>query len=226
MAVTQKTFVLNDFGKSQVKRIERQTRRGTKNRTVMSIKSEPVIMVIDPQALGTGPALAIRERLEEAIKGITQNAQPGTIIKRNYYARTGTSTRSGAKRYSGGRTPTKLPTGSVTLFNDSGRLAEGLAVRFTRATSEFNINVPVNRFTDDTRHLAKRLFDLVPELSRPATLLASREVRAAIEESTSLMVAKARNSEQVALVRSQLQLKNAKRKARLALQQLAKTVFG
>ncbi len=215
MAVKQETIILHDFEGAKALIRRRTTSRGTRDRVSIEIEAEPIVHVFDDTALGSGPSQAIRDELEKAIKAITAIAKPSTIIKRNWSRRemeSGSPAKSTKKRYSGGRIGTKIPKTSVRLFNDSDRLSEGLFVRQNPREGSFTTNVPANRFTDDTQHLVKRLFDLVPILRSPAKLLASKSVRDEIDNSINLLISKARtigDAKRKALQQQQLNVAKA-----------------
>jgi hypothetical protein len=193
MATKQETIILNDYGSgsglSGAIRRRTSAKGKTTDRVSVNIKSEPLVHTFDDAALGAGPAAAIRDAFEAAIKGITAIASPSTIARRNHARQAlanGTAPKSIVKRYSGGRTGTKPPKTSVRLFNDSDRLSEGLFVRQNPREASWTTNVPANRFTGDTQHLLGELFDLIGDKISPRALLdhpdVSKEIRASLEQ--------------------------------------------
>ena len=233
--IKQETIILNDYGSVKAFRRRRTSAKGkVKEWVTLEISAEPLIHMFDDSALGRGPAEAIRDALEKAIKNIGKTAVSATIARRNS-ARTalagGNAPKSVLKRYTGGRIGTKPPkSGSVRLFNDSGRLAEGLSVRQNTKTSNLDFgprlnvwttNVPANRFTEGggghppTQHLVKQLFDLVPMLKNPRRLMSDPAVKKAVVKSLDLLIIKAKNE------------RDAKFKAlRLAQMNAAKALIG
>jgi hypothetical protein len=186
VSVTQKSFRLNDFA------IERQrtTSRGTKNRVSIEIKSEPLQINLDETALGAPVAVAIKKVIQQQIEGIAETASSGTLLTRKYATNAyGRSEPWAMKRYAGGRTGPKQPGKSAALFNDSGRLAEGLAVRANPKEGAFTINVPANRFDESTFKsralflaMLERFGQLVPAVGQPETVLDDPRVQRAIRE--------------------------------------------
>lgn len=196
MAVTQKTVVLNDFG---LARRERTTGAGTSVRYSVSIEATPMVHTFDAKSLGRAPAQAIVDHLRTRVQSIGAEAAPSTVLKRKYA--TDALTRGAAwatRRYSGGRTGTKAPTGSTKLFNDSGRFAEGLTASPTR-DNQWVINVTANRFDPSTfpegeagvMRLFVRLRELVPEFGDANRLADIATIRAAITASSEQLVASA-----------------------------------
>jgi hypothetical protein len=188
MAISQETIVLNDFGFTEKRRT---TSKGTKSRFTVSIKADPIVHVFDAKALGRGPAEAIAAVITSKIKKIGEFATPATVAFR---ARAVIALARGdvwaQRRYSGGRTGPKPPNQTKRLFNDSGRLAEGIAAGPTSG-NEWVINVPSNRFDPSTfkggvaalTAMVNRLQSLVPELRAPEELAKSPEVHDAIRDS-------------------------------------------
>lgn len=235
MAVTQQTLVLNDFGevKSQIRRRTSKTGKTT-DRVTIDISSEPVVHMFDDRSLGADVANAIRDKLERDIKNITATASASTLRWRQYAKRAfaeGSTAKSVAKRYSGGRIGPKEPAQTVRLFNDSGRLAEGLFVRQnTRAANSllyglgqpgyWTVNVPANRFTDgskagldNTQHLVSRLAQFVPALKNPRELLSDPKVVKEIQNSIQGLLVKAKREGDVKRARLRLQRWNAAKAA-------------
>lgn len=215
MATKQETIILNDFGSVMSKLRRRTTSRGTKSRVTLEIKSEPLVHVFDDVALGSGPANAIRDVLERSIKAIGQMSALETR-KRRARAQIDFRTNPGGskwlkKRYSGGRIGPKEPNQTFRLFNDSGRLAEGLFVRQNPREATFTVNVPANRFTDATRHLIPQLISLATSFGSPEKILADKAVQKEIRDSIGLILKKARSSRDAKRVlQAQRELNRAK----------------
>lgn len=230
----QETIIINDYNGSTISQRARTNLKGkTTKRTSFEIKSEPIVHTFDDEALGRGPADALRDILSDQIKAISAIASESTRFNRFYSQGkfvSGAMSKSDKARYTGGRIGEKQPNQSDRLFNDSGRLADGLAVgknRTAEGERDWVVNVPANRFTDRaghpyTVHLAKRLAAYVPALGNPATLRSDPKLRAAVNESISLLIAKAKDANDA----KRVQLLQARKNALKALLTLARTVAG
>lgn len=169
--ITQEVIVINEGLQER----RRTTARGTKSRYTITVKAEPVLHNLSQERLGEGPAMAIRDAIVRQIKGITDVAKPSTILRRRVAARgLAKGQATAVKRYSGGRTGTKAPSGSVRLFNDSSRLADGIFVRQNPKEENWTINVTANRLDPSTFKsmadfvgMVNRLRSYVPVLSNP-----------------------------------------------------------
>lgn len=198
---TQKTVVLNSFG------LVRRERTTTTNirvgdlslegnvttgiRYSVSIDAQPMIHTFDAKTLGMGPAEAMAEHLRKRVATIGVRAAATTILKRKYAADALDRGESWAQaRYSGGRTGQKRPGASDRLFNDSGRLAEGIVATPTR-DNQYVVNVPANRFDPRTfrdgeagiMRMFVKLRELVPEFGDASQLATVPAIRQAIGES-------------------------------------------
>ena len=169
MAITQDVIVINEGFQER----RRTTSSGTKSRYTLTVTAEPIIHNFSAEKLGEGPALAIREAIVKQIKAITEVANLATI-KRRQSAAKAIQAGKNDKRYSGGRMGAMPPSGSVRLFNDSGRLADGIFVRQNPAEKNWTINVAANRLDPSTfkSHgafvgMVNRLRQLVPALVNP-----------------------------------------------------------
>lgn len=224
----QTTIVLNDYSGSSISQRKRTNLKGkTTKRVSFEIKSEPIVHTFDDEALGRGPADALKEIISEQIRAISTNASTKTLLNRRY-SQDAFHEGMGAtdkKRYTGGRIGAKEPNRSPKLFNDSRRLAEGLAVGKNRQAAgerDWVVNVPANRFTEHTSHLAKQLFALVPALGKPSSLRSNNKLNEAVAESIGLLIAKAQSSADA----KRLQLKQARRNALRAVLSLGRSVTG
>ena len=198
--------------------------KARKKRFTLEVKSEPLLLDLDELMLGAGPAEAIQELISSQISHITQDAKPATVAFRARAARDLAAGKPWArKRYGGGRTGVKPPGQGAKLFNDSGRLAEGIFVRQNRKDNTFTVNVPANRLDPSTfsggaqalAEMTQRLVKLVPALD-PRKLSTYQPVKSAISKAVKDMVAKADNAHAVKLQR----LRMARNKA---LKQIAMT---
>jgi len=194
--ITQDVIVLNDFGFEERRRT---TSKGTSSRFTVTIKSEPLVHVFDERQLGKGPAEAIREVLWKGIRGIEEFAALATVKRRERARRAlAAGTGSAVRRYDGGRTGRKEPGQTVRVFNDSGRLADGLEVRENVTEKSWTVNVTKNRLTPidfgtqaQLLAMVERLQRLVPELGDPRALLKHSTVTKAIDAAISNLIIKA-----------------------------------
>lgn len=232
---TQETIILNDYNGSTISQRARTSKKSgkTTKRTSFEIKAEPIVHTFDDQALGRGPAEALKGIISEQIKAISASATTKTLQNRTYSQLHFPSqlSKSDKKRYTGGRIGALEPNQpGGKLFNDSGRLADGLAVGKNRQAAgerDWVVNVPANRFTDrsghpPTVHLAKRLASLVPALGRPSTLRGNPKLQAAVAESIDLLIAKAKSTNDAKRVK----LLQARKNALRAVLALARSVTG
>jgi hypothetical protein len=189
MPVTQDVIAIN-VGFSERRRT---TGSGTKSRYTFEIDAEPILHNLSQEKLGDGPAHAIARAITAQIKNITEVASLPTRQKRERAKRALAAGADWAvKRYSGGRTGTKPPSGSVRFGNDSGRLAEGIFVRQNPEEKNWTVNVPANRLDPSTfgsypAFLAwvARLRAHVPVLANP---LGVAEVKEAIRDSVDVLI--------------------------------------
>lgn len=191
---TQDVVILNDMGASTLSsRTRTNSSGGTAVRYSIEMQAEPILHDFNQERLGQGPAEAIKALLTKSMKAISAAASPATGHRRaNASQGLAAGNPSDVARYSGGRTgvtPPKLET-PPRLFNDSGRFAEGLAVRFNPTDGNFTINVPANRLDPRTFGggeaaivaMWRRLVALVPEFKGGAEVLKHQEIQEAIAE--------------------------------------------
>lgn len=193
MAITQEVVVLNDFGDMRVEERRRTTSAGTNSRQTVTFTGEPIVHDYAGIKLNRRVAEAIAALIKRQIAEITEKASEATILKRKYakaaFAR---GAAWAVKRYAGGRIGALPPEAASEdrMFNDSGRLAAGIAVMQNTEEQSFTINVAANRL--DTRTFAAGQFDaminrlrqLVPALRGGVNVLQDPAVREAIEQST------------------------------------------
>ncbi len=194
MAVSQDVVVVNDLGTSSLSSRTRTNASGGESvRYSIELQAEPILHDFNQEALGQGPAEAIRALLERKIKELKATASPATGHRRaNASVGLAAGNPSDVARYSGGKTGTKPPRLETPprLFNDSGRLAEGLAVRFNPTSDNFTINVTANRLDPRTFRggeagivaMWQRLVALVPEFKGGLDVLKHEEIRAAVAD--------------------------------------------
>lgn len=153
----------------------RTSSSGAKTRFTFSIAAEPIVHNFAEMDLGAPVSLAIKNAIAAGIKAISQQASAGTMRFRREAVK---SLAKGAKwatqRYSGGNTGTTQPNSSSSLFNDSGRLANGLTLRQSKTEKAWVVYSPSNRmtgagFADPSKFVAMvdRLRDLVPAIRNP-----------------------------------------------------------
>lgn len=179
MAVTQTSIVINEGLTER----QRTTGAGTKSRYTIEVKSEPILHELNEEQLGKGPAEAIAEAIRNGIKSITEFAKPTTLRQRDAAKRALERGAAWAKRrYAGGRTGQKAPSGSVRLFNDSGRLADGVVAQQNVSEGAWTINVTANRLDpstfksrEDFVSMVDRLRSMVPAMRDPTAVPAVRE---------------------------------------------------
>lgn len=184
MTTSQETFILNDFTGST---FDRRIRNG-KSRYTVTIKAEPLAINLSPTRLGEGPANAIRDVLRDSIKRIGWFAATATRDRRERAAREfSVGKPSAVRRYTGGRTGATPPNQTQRAYNDSGRLADNLAVR-QNEERDWIINVVANRFDPSTftpaafDRMITRLIELAPEWSGGRALLSHESVVLAIKK--------------------------------------------
>ena len=220
-------IILNSPFNFRQGRLRKNGTRG-KGRYTIDIKSEPILHDLNERRLGQPVADALRETISKQIKGIGENARAATTTFRAKAERSlAAGARWAQRRYSGGRTGTTAPdSGQRTLFNDSGRFANGL---FTRLNSDdsFTTNVPANRL-DPTTFRGTQFDEMLVKLRRLVPVLdpkrAGREpaIRKAVEEQAREFVKVTRSVN--ALKREQL--RKAKITAALAVYRAGKALLG
>ncbi len=183
----QTTIVINE-GLSER---QRTTRSGVKSRFTLEVQAEPIVHNLSHEALGAEVAVAIRDAIAAQIRSIAENVLPSTLLMRKYAKHAfERSSRWAVKRYAGGRTGATPPGDTAQLFNDSGRLANGLSIRQNTAEDAFTINSPKNRLDPSTFRgqnqfvaMTDRLRRLVPALGNPQSLWQVPNVRLALGKS-------------------------------------------
>jgi hypothetical protein len=205
----QNVVVINDFGLQERTRTS-PVRGKTTVRYTVSITGTPLPLDLNPHELGRRPAEAMAEHLRARIRTLQAVADNATIDQRKAAAQAFDRGEAWAlKRYAGGRLGTKRPGMSDKLFNDSGRLADGLIAKPIGSTgrvgnpNEWVINVAANRFDPSTltgpegrdglaalQSIYHRLVELIPEFGNPRQLVNVPSVRAAIEASAEGILAR------------------------------------
>jgi hypothetical protein len=174
--------------------LESRTSKSGKTRHTIKVRSEPVILNLDPKAIGATVTQAIIHHLREKVRGITAEAAPATIAARKVLAKAYAAGKPWAmKRVSGGRTGVTPPTDSTKAMNNSGRFVNSI-VGNASSDGAWRINVAANRLdarTGNVQRFWSRLVQLVPEFGDPKRLLESDIVRKGIERARDGMVKKA-----------------------------------
>jgi hypothetical protein len=191
--MSDNVIVINEFGGE----LEQRTSKSGKVRHTIRIKSEPVIVNMDPKALGQPVAAAIVHHLREKIRGVTALAAPATIKARQVAAKAFAAGKPWAvKRYSGGKTGSTPPNQSNKALNDSGRMANSITGNAS-SDGHWRINVAANRLNAEMGNLERiwrRVTELVPEFGDPKRLLENDVLRKAIEQAQRNMLRKAQMS--------------------------------
>lgn len=154
---SKNTVILNDYN-------GRKGKIG-KGRVSVEVTAEPLIHNFDEKKLGKGPAEAIRDAVEKAIKTISEQAASSTLAKRR------------AQGIS-----------SSKLFNATGRLARFLRVAETR--DGYETRSAPDRLVRLPADVIRRLFETAE--IEAEDLVKIREVKAAIQESVGVLVTKGR----------------------------------
>lgn len=207
--IVQRVVAINDFG---LQERERTSKAGnTTVRYTVTITGTPLPHDLNPRELGRRPAEAMAEHLRARIRTLQASASHGTIDQRKAAAQAYDRGEAWAlKRYAGGRLGPKRPGMSDKLFNDSGRLADGLIARPVGTSgvrpgnpNEWVINVAASRFDPSTltgpegrdglaalQQIYHRLVELIPEFGNPQQLVNVPSVRKAIEDSAAGILAR------------------------------------
>lgn len=144
-----------------------------KQRVVVRVVSEPLVINTDPEFLAMAPTKRLAAYLKQQVLAITAQAAPATLKYRQAALAAFVRGKPWAMaRYSGGRTGSKPPLRSDRAFNDSERFAEGItATQSKDGTDSWRVNVPANRLSDDTsggfEHIWNKLVSLVPAFGDP-----------------------------------------------------------
>lgn len=183
-----------------------------KPRYTVEVRSQPLLLNFDDEMIAGSYAQDYQRVIQDQIRLIAETAKPATLAKRAAAAGQLAAGLPGAtKRYSGGRMGAMPPNQSDKLFNDSGRLREGIHVRQNSTDKTFTINLPANRDLGQSPTMFQRLLDLVAALDpRKAVQLPAME--AAWKRIQGDMVAKAEN----ASAAKALRLEMMKRRVALA----------
>jgi hypothetical protein len=154
---------------------ERRSATGRMRRTIR-IDAEPMVINMDPKALGKPVADAIANHYREKVRGIAATASATTVKARKAAAKAFSEGKSWAmKRYAGGRIGALPPNQSDRLFNDSGRFADSIVANASNDNA-WRINVAANRLDDKTagpagvERIWNRLVQLVPEFANVGLL--------------------------------------------------------
>jgi hypothetical protein len=187
---SQEVIVLNDFGSMRVEERQRTTSEGTTSRYTMTFEGEPIVHDFAAAKLSKIIPEAIAALLKKQISEIGATVAYATEKKRNYAADAIKRNETWAmKRYSGGRTGPIAPStaSDKRMFNDSGRLAQSIAVMQNPKEEGFTINVAANRLNPETfsggqfQRMIERLRQLAPAFKGGIEVLQDPAVKDAIE---------------------------------------------
>jgi hypothetical protein len=195
--ITQEVVILNEAGFEERRRT---TSRGTSSRYTVTIKSEPLLHQFDELVLGKGPAEAIRALLQKKIRGIDEFVSLATKRRRERaQSALARGVGTAPRRYGGGRMGRMEPNRTDRLFNDSERLADGVAVMENKVEESWTVNVAVNRLTpvdfgplSAVLSMVERLQRLVPELGDARKMVNEPSVKKAIDQSIADLITKAK----------------------------------
>lgn len=176
--------------------LELRTRASGKQRATIVVKSEPLVINLDPKALGMPVAAAIVDHLRTRVRGIAAVAKTATLLARKVKAKAFAEGKPWVMpRYTGGKIGTMAPAQSDRLFNDSGRFAKSITGNAS-SDGAWRINVASNRLneqsTNATVSIWNKLVSLVPEFGNPAMLLSAPSVQEALKQSVADMIKKER----------------------------------
>jgi hypothetical protein len=187
--------------------------------TLREIVKREIKEVVAPAAHAT---IARRRRYEAEARGATRTEKPRTRKDGSTVTtkRTSGTSRSYMTRYAGGRIGEVPPSGSVRLFNDSGRLADNLVLKVrTRSSGESVITLDCagNRFDPRTfgggepaliANVIQRIQQYVPSLGGKLTGRTAVEYDRMLREVAQLVVAAGEAQRRALEVRlRQLQMK-------------------
>lgn len=200
------SIVINEFGELTKRQSKKKDGTLGAVRYTASINATPITARFDAKMLGKGPADAIAKHLRERVSSITALAAPATLRIRAANAQKLSGSLGGGRsgpvqqssmlrqQYGVGKKGAAMPNQSSRLFNDSGRLAKGIAVR-AASGNRWIINVPANRFNPDLlpggektlNKIYAKLLELVPEFGDARKLRDVLSVRRAIKAATPLI---------------------------------------
>jgi hypothetical protein len=174
----------------------RKTKSG-KERYRIEIKGDSLLINADPKALGQGPAEAIAQLLRDRVLGVSARAPAATIKAREVAAKAFAQGKSWAlKRYAGGRIGAMPPNQSDRALNDSGRMAQSIAVGATK--DGYTVNMAANRLDSsagNVNRIWQAVLRYVPELGDTRRLMDSIPIRKALEQGLQDAVLRARERE-------------------------------
>lgn len=155
--LNSKGETVNRIGQSATVTATERIRATGKARVTLEVKSEPILVDLDPQRIGAPVAKAIEEAVRFRLENNLETAKPGTIEARKRAAAAFDRGESWTrKEYGGGRTGPMRPyrSNSVRRGVDSGRLAHTLQMRFAPRSGDYMLNTAANRLTPDflSRH--------------------------------------------------------------------------
>jgi hypothetical protein len=166
-APTSNVEVINAWGNDDTF-LTKRTRANSTTRYTIEVKSQPILHAFDDTLLGAGPANAVKDLIYSQIKHITEPASRATQKRRQSdYLAFNRGDEEALRKYSGGKIGPMAPNpDSKTMFNNSGRLAESIAVMQNRTDATYTINVAKNRLDPQDFRTTAAFTDMVGNLIR------------------------------------------------------------
>lgn len=218
----QKVFLLNDYRDVEMKRryryssFEHKTNIG-KSRYTLNIKAEPLLVGLEEVALVAGPAAAALEAIREDIGNITENAAKGTLEFRkeahDAYFRGDQWALDRYRQLDRVQGPVYPPGSSNKLFNDSGRLRQGISLKQNPREGAFTVNLPASRdLNGGDPKMFQKFVRLVPSVS-PRKLIGDARFEKAVAQTVVDAIRKAANQNEISRLRLRYQRWQAIRQA-------------
>ena len=156
----------------------------------MEIKSEALIVSLDPTVLEASVAKAIADELRDQVTSISADAAPATLnaraVERKAYA---AGKPWAVSRFNGGKLGATPPTTSTKAFNNSGRFAKSIVAAAVKG--RWMVNWAANRIDPQTGNVDRiwaRLVQLVPAFGDVAKLFAAPNVNKAVKRGLDALV--------------------------------------
>lgn len=150
--LNSKGETVNRIGQSATVTATERIRATGKARVTLEVKSEPILVDLDPQRIGAPVAKAIEEAVRARLENNLEPARASTIEARKRAAVAfDKGERWALKEYGGGKIGPMRPhrSNSVRKGVDSGRLAKSFSMRFAPKSADYMLNVAANRLTPE-----------------------------------------------------------------------------